>query len=142
MLLFLLNLNFLMRHMKKLKHENNIHIDYLLYVAQIIFMIHIRMGLRNNSHVICEKPLVLNPWNVTRLQKIQNQTQSKVFNILQLREHKSIIDLKSTVDRNPNQLYKIKLTYITSRGNWYYTSWKGMESKSGWCCNKYWSTFF
>ena len=120
------------RHIEKLKHENNIHIDYFTICSpNYLHDSHIRMGLRNNSHVICEKPLVLNPWNVTRLQKIQNQTQSKVFNILQLREHKSIIDLKSTVDRNPNQLYKIKLTYITSRGNWYYTSWKGMESKSG-----------
>jgi UDP-N-acetyl-2-amino-2-deoxyglucuronate dehydrogenase len=82
--------------------------------------------------VICEKPLVLNPWNIESLQRIEKESGKKVYNIFQLRLHPSIIALKKRIDEGPSgKIYDIDLTYITSRGNWYYTSWKGDVSKSG-----------
>ena len=93
---------------------------------------HIRFGLRIGADVICEKPLVLNPWNIEALAKIEHETGNKVFNILQLRLHPSIIALKKRVSEGPkDKIYDLDLTYITSRGKWYYTSWKGDVSKSG-----------
>jgi len=91
---------------------------------------HIRFGLKNNLNVICEKPIVLNPWNLEELINIENKTDRKAYTILQLRLHDAIIKLKEKVGQQ-NKIYDIDLTYITSRGNWYYTSWKGDERKSG-----------
>ncbi|MEI7424252.1 MAG: Gfo/Idh/MocA family oxidoreductase [Prolixibacteraceae bacterium] len=93
---------------------------------------HIRFGLRVGAEVICEKPLVLNPWNIEALAEIEKETGRKVYNIFQLRLHPSIIALKKKVSEGPaEKIYALDLTYITSRGNWYYTSWKGDVSKSG-----------
>ena len=93
---------------------------------------HIRFGLRVGADVICEKPLVLNPWNLEALAEIEKETGRKVYNILQLRLHPSIIALKKKISDGPSdKIYSLDLTYITSRGNWYYTSWKGDVSKSG-----------
>jgi UDP-N-acetyl-2-amino-2-deoxyglucuronate dehydrogenase len=93
---------------------------------------HIRFGLRNGCDVICEKPLVLNPWNIDALQEMEKETGHKVYNILQLRLHKSIIEWKKKIDNAPkDKVFDVDLTYITSRGLWYYTSWKGDVSKSG-----------
>lgn len=93
---------------------------------------HIRFGLKNNADVICEKPLVLNPWNLERLMELEKESGRKAYNILQLRLHESIIDLKRRVDAAPkDKIFDFDLTYITSRGKWYYTSWKGDEGKSG-----------
>ena len=93
---------------------------------------HIRFGLRVGADVICEKPLVLNPWNIEALAAIEKETGKKVFNIFQLRLHPSIIALKKRIADGPkDKIYDLDLTYITSRGKWYYTSWKGDVSKSG-----------
>ena len=97
---------------------------------------HIRFGLRNDADVICEKPLVLNPWNIDALAEVTKETGHQVYNILQLRLHPSIIALKdrfSVLGSRSSVLKKvdIDLTYITSRGHWYYTSWKGDQSRSG-----------
>ena len=96
---------------------------------------HIRFALRNNAHAICEKPLVLNPWNIDQLSVIESESKKSVFNILQLRYHSSIIKLKKKIDdelkKNPSKIYHIELTYLTSRGNWYMISWKGDQNKSG-----------
>ena len=93
---------------------------------------HIRFGLRAGADVICEKPLVLNPWNIDALEYAQKETGHKIYNILQLRLHDAIIALKRKVDEGPkDKIYDVDLTYITSRGNWYYTSWKGDPRKSG-----------
>lgn len=93
---------------------------------------HIRFGLRVGADVICEKPLVLNPWNLEALGEIEKETGRNVYNILQLRLHPSIIALKKKISDGPSdKIYSLDLTYITSRGNWYYTSWKGDISKSG-----------
>jgi UDP-N-acetyl-2-amino-2-deoxyglucuronate dehydrogenase len=93
---------------------------------------HIRFGLRVGADVICEKPLVLNPWNMEALAQIEKETGRKVYNILQLRLHPSIIALKKRISEGPaDKTYNLDLTYITARGKWYYTSWKGDVSKSG-----------
>lgn len=92
----------------------------------------IRYGLRLGTDVICEKPVVLNPWNIDALEKVEQETGHKAYNILQLRLHEKIIALRNKVQCGPkDKVYDIDLTYITSRGNWYYTSWKGDVHKSG-----------
>lgn len=91
---------------------------------------HIRFGLKQGADVICEKPLVLNPWNIDALKSMEEQTGKSVFNILQLRHHKSILELKKKVD-DKDKIFDVDLTYITSRGNWYHNSWKGEIEKSG-----------
>lgn len=93
---------------------------------------HIRFALRSGTDVICEKPLVLNPWNIEPLIQYEKDFGKKVNTILQLRLHPSIIELKKKIDDYENsQIYDVDLTYITSRGNWYLQSWKGDEKKSG-----------
>ena len=92
----------------------------------------IRYGLRLGCDVICEKPVVLNPYNIDALEKVEEETGHKAYNILQLRLHDSIAALKKKVDEGPqDKIYDVDLTYITSRGRWYYTSWKGDVHKSG-----------
>ncbi len=120
------------RHVEKLK-RNGVKLDYVsICTPNYLHDSHIRFGLRQGADVICEKPLVLNPWNLDALQEKEEETGSKVFNILQLRLHKSVIALKNMVENgDKNKIYDIDLAYITSRGHWYYTSWKGNVNKSG-----------
>lgn len=93
---------------------------------------HIRFALRSHAHAICEKPLVLNPWNLDGLGEVEKDTGFKVYNILQLRVHPALLDLKRKIEEGgKDRKYEIDLTYITSRGNWYFISWKGDEAKSG-----------
>ena len=93
---------------------------------------HIRLALRTDADAICEKPIVLNPWNLDALEELENETGKKIYNILQLREHQAIIDLKNKVEtEKKNSKHEIILTYITSRGSWYDYSWKGVKEKSG-----------
>lgn len=93
---------------------------------------HVRFGLRSGGDVICEKPLVLNPWNIDSLLDIESDTGNKVNTILQLRLHESVNELKVKVADSPaNTKFDVDLSYVTSRGKWYFTSWKGDESKSG-----------
>lgn len=92
---------------------------------------HIRFALRSGAHAICEKPLVLNPWNVDALKESEAEYGLKVYNVLQLRLHPSIIKFRNDVLANPNQKHEMDLTYITSRGRWYHYSWKGQIDKSG-----------
>ena len=93
---------------------------------------HTRYALRLGADVICEKPLVLNPWNIDGIQKVEEETGRKVNNILQLRLHPSIVALKKKVEEGPRDVvYDVDLTYITARGKWYYISWKGDARKSG-----------
>ncbi len=120
------------RHIDKLRRKGT-KVDYVSICSpNYLHDSHIRFGLRNNADVICEKPLVLNPWNFDALEEIEKETGKQVYNILQLRLHPSIIALKEKVAKADNkEKYDFDLTYITSRGNWYYTSWKGDVSKSG-----------
>lgn len=121
------------RHISKLQFDKNIHLDYVsICTPNYLHDSHIRFALRQGADAICEKPLVLNPWNIDALQNIENETGNKIWNILQLRVHQSIIDLKDKIDNGPkDKIYEVDLTYLTSRGNWYYTSWKGDKTKSG-----------
>jgi len=92
----------------------------------------IRYGLRLGSDVICEKPVVLNPYNLDNLLELEKTSGHKAYTILQLRLHDSIVALKKKVDEGPkDKVYDVDLTYITSRGKWYYASWKGDIHKSG-----------
>ncbi len=121
------------RHLEKLKREKNIHLDYVsICTPNYLHDAHIRSALRRDAHAICEKPLVLNPWNIDALLDIEKATAKKVYTILQLRLHQSIINLKEKVENgSKDKIYDVDLTYLTSRGHWYYTSWKGDVSKSG-----------
>ena len=121
------------RHIEKLKHEQNITPDYFsICTPNYLHDSHIRMALRRGADAICEKPLVLNPWNLDALKHMEQETGQRVWNILQLRLHQSIIDLKKKVEAAPeDKIFDVDLTYLTSRGNWYYTSWKGDKDKSG-----------
>lgn len=93
---------------------------------------HVRFALRSHADAICEKPLVLNPWNIDGLAELEADTGQRVFTILQLRLHPAIIALREKISSEPKaKVHDVELTYITSRGVWYYTSWKGDESKSG-----------
>ena len=92
----------------------------------------IRYGLRLGTDVICEKPLVLNAYNIDNLMEVEKETGHKAYTILKLRLHDSIVALKKKVDEGPkDKVYDVDLTYITSRGKWYYASWKGDVHKSG-----------
>ncbi|MBL7796303.1 MAG: Gfo/Idh/MocA family oxidoreductase [Saprospiraceae bacterium] len=120
------------RYVSKLK-RNGIPIDYVSICSpNYLHDAHIRFGLRNGADVICEKPLVLNPWNVEGLREIEKDTGKHVYTILQLRLHPALQELKRQVDAAPpGKVFDVNLTYITSRGNWYFASWKGDIEKSG-----------
>lgn len=121
------------RHMDKVRKKGEQAMDYVSICSpNYLHDSHIRMCLRNQAHAICEKPLVLNPWNVDALAEIEKETGKRIFNILQLRHHPSVMALKEKIDASPaDKIYNIDLTYITSRGSWYFYSWKGNTEKSG-----------
>ena len=120
------------RHLSKLK-SNGKKVDYVSICSpNYLHDAHIRLALRNGADAICEKPLVLNPWNIDALANIEKETGGKINNILQLRLHPSIIALKKKVEEGPaEKVYDIDLSYLTSRGKWYHVSWKGDRQKSG-----------
>ena len=119
-------------HIEKLK-RSGLNIDYVSICSpNYLHDSHIRYGLRIGADVICEKPIVLNPWNIDALIELESDYPNKVNTILQLRHHPSILKLKNMVDiGDKNKTYDIDLTYITSRGKWYHASWKGNLDKSG-----------
>ncbi len=121
------------RHLDKLRRIGSNPIDYVSICSpNYLHDAHIRMVLRNQAHAICEKPLVLNPWNAEALAEIEAETGKKIYTILQLRLHPAIIALRDEVLNGPkNKLYNINLEYITARGSWYFRSWKGYPEKSG-----------
>lgn len=120
------------RHIDKLKREGK-RLDYVSVCSpNYLHDAHCRFGLRHGADVICEKPIVLNPWNIDALEDIEKETGQNIYNILQLRLHPSVIELKKKIEAAPkDKIFDIDLTYLTSRGNWYYTSWKGDKEKSG-----------
>jgi UDP-N-acetyl-2-amino-2-deoxyglucuronate dehydrogenase len=120
------------RHIDKLK-RNGTKIDYVSICSpNYLHDSHIRFALRHHAEAICEKPIVLNPWNIDALQEIENETGHKIYTILQLRLHPKIIELRDKILNGPKgKIYDIDMSYITSRGNWYYISWKGDIQKSG-----------
>src|SRR5215469_6261603 len=120
------------RHIEKLK-RSGVPTDYVTVCSpNYLHDAHIRFGLRVGANVICEKPLVLNPWNLDGLAEIERETGRKIFTILQLRLHPAIMSLREKVQKNTSsKKYDVDLRYITSRGHWYHISWKGDPQKSG-----------
>jgi UDP-N-acetyl-2-amino-2-deoxyglucuronate dehydrogenase len=124
------------RHLEKLKRKNGL-IDYMTICSpNHLHDAHIRLALRLGANVICEKPLVLNPWNLDAIEKLEEEFGKKVYTILQLRVHPSLTALKEKITTSLQRLansgkYKVELNYVTSRGPWYKYSWKGDTHKSG-----------
>jgi UDP-N-acetyl-2-amino-2-deoxyglucuronate dehydrogenase len=120
------------RHLDKLKRKGT-SIDYLTVCSpNYLHDSHIRFALRSGADVICEKPLVLKPSNAEALMELEKESGKKINTILQLRLHPNVIKLKEKIDKgDKSKVYDFDLTYITSRGSWYYTSWKGDVQKSG-----------
>jgi UDP-N-acetyl-2-amino-2-deoxyglucuronate dehydrogenase len=122
------------RHLEKLRREiSQEKVDYVAICSpNNLHDAHIRLALRIGAHAICEKPLVLNPWNLDALQELEQETSARVFTVLQLRVHPALLELKQKLSKEKsNHKHEVVLSYITSRGLWYYFSWKGMIEKSG-----------
>lgn len=120
------------RHFDKLKRTGT-KIDYVSICSpNYLHDSHIRFALRHHAEAICEKPIVLNPWNIDALQEIENETGHKIYTVLQLRLHPKILELRDRIMNGPRDIiYDVDMTYVTSRGNWYLISWKGDIQKSG-----------
>ncbi|WP_158967755.1 Gfo/Idh/MocA family protein [Paraglaciecola sp. L3A3] len=120
------------RHIDK-QRRNNASIDLISICSpNYLHDSHIRFALRSGCDAICEKPLVLNPWNIDALKEIEKESGQRINSILQLRLHPTIIQLKEQISKQQlNKKYDVDLTYITSRGHWYGVSWKGDTTKSG-----------
>lgn len=120
------------RHLEKLrKHYPEDKIDYLSICSpNHLHDAHIRLALRLRADAICEKPLVVKPWNLDALEELEEETGRKVYNILQLRVHPALISIKKKFAKTDKK-HDVILTYITSRGPWYRYSWKGDINKSG-----------
>jgi UDP-N-acetyl-2-amino-2-deoxyglucuronate dehydrogenase len=122
------------RHLEKLKRgpEAN-HVNYVSIMSpNYLHDAHCRLALRVGADAICEKPLVINPWNLDQLASIEEETGKKIYSVLQLRLHPELLKLKQSIDQGPvEHQYEVNLTYITSRGPWYQVSWKGSVEKSG-----------
>lgn len=120
------------RHLEKLK-RNGTKIDFISICSpNYLHDAHIRFGLRLGANVICEKPIALNPWNVDALTELKKEYPGEVYNVLQLRLHPSVIELKKKIDEAPaGKVHEVNLQYFTSRGKWYHHSWKGDIEKSG-----------
>ncbi|MEI7735926.1 MAG: Gfo/Idh/MocA family oxidoreductase [Ferruginibacter sp.] len=120
------------RHLEKQKRMGN-KTDFVSVCSpNYLHDAHIRFGLRIGADVICEKPVVLNPWNIDALMEIEKETGRNIYTILQLRLHPAIIALKEKIAAAPpEKIFDINLQYITSRGHWYHASWKGDMEKSG-----------
>ncbi|MBK7134239.1 MAG: Gfo/Idh/MocA family oxidoreductase [Bacteroidales bacterium] len=120
------------RHFDKLKRTGT-KIDYVSICSpNYLHDSHIRFALRHHAEAICEKPIVLNPWNIDALQEIENETGHNIYTVLQLRLHPKLQELKEKIKNGPKgKVYDVDLSYVTSRGNWYSISWKGDIQKSG-----------
>lgn len=122
------------RHAEKLRRLGENHRIHYVSICSPNYLhdAHIRFALRIGAHAICEKPLVLNPWNLDVLEELESESGKQVFTILQLRLHPVLIALREKIaQENVSKKHDVELTYITSRGKWYFFSWKGDEKKSG-----------
>jgi UDP-N-acetyl-2-amino-2-deoxyglucuronate dehydrogenase len=122
------------RHLEKLRRKGDQFRAHYLSICSPnnLHDAHIRLALRIGANAICEKPLVLNPWNLDALQELESESSVRIFNVLQLRVHPSLIELKQKISKEKSpKKHNVVLSYITSRGLWYYFSWKGVDEKSG-----------
>lgn len=120
------------RHLDKLRRHGT-QVDYVTICSpNYLHDSHIRFALRSGADAICEKPVVLNPWNIDALEEIEEETGKRAYTILQLRLHPGVLALRERIQNGPkDKVYEVDLTYLTSRGRWYHHSWKGDVSKSG-----------
>lgn len=123
------------RHIDKLRRQGE-RLDYVSITSpNYLHDAHVRFALRSGAEAICEKPLVINPWNLDGLAALEEETGRKVYTILQLRLHPSVISLRQRVQQaleaDPSRQFQVELDYVTSRGAWYFSSWKGDDRKSG-----------
>lgn len=120
------------RHLDKLRRSGR-DIDYLSICSpNYLHDAHVRFALRSHADAICEKPLVLNPWNIDGLEELEVESGHRVHTILQLRHHPAILNLRDKVASAPaSRVFDVDLSYLTSRGNWYFVSWKGRDDQSG-----------
>jgi UDP-N-acetyl-2-amino-2-deoxyglucuronate dehydrogenase len=121
------------RHLEKLKRGPEADRVHYVTVCSPNYLhdSHCRLGLRIGADVICEKPLVINPWNLDALQSLEQETGKRVFTVLQLRVHAKLLELREKLLADQSKTHEVELTYVTSRGNWYDVSWKGQVEKSG-----------
>ncbi len=122
------------RHLEKLRRgPTDGHVDYLTICSpNHLHDAHIRLALRIGADAICEKPIVINPWNLDALQELEQESGKRVKTILQLRVHPALMELKKSIEHSsPKSKRNVCLTYITSRGPWYQYSWKGSTERSG-----------
>jgi UDP-N-acetyl-2-amino-2-deoxyglucuronate dehydrogenase len=121
------------RHLEKLRRgpeEGRVH-WVTVCSPNYLHDAHIRLALRVHADALCEKPLVINPWNLDALEALEQETGRRVCTVLQLRLHPALIELKKKVDAAPDRMHDVVLTYITSRGPWYHQTWKGRPDQSG-----------
>ncbi len=122
------------RHIEKLRHKGEDSRVHYVSICSPNYLhdAHIRFALRVGANAICEKPVVIKPWNIDALADLEKESDQRVFTVLQLRHHKSIIELREKLKKNPSRdKTDIELTYITPRGPWYHYSWKGRIEQSG-----------
>ena len=121
------------RHLEKLRRgPSDDRVEYVSVCSpNHLHDAHVRLALRVGADALCEKPLVLNPWNLDQLQELESEHQRRVWTVLQLRVHPALVALKAQLDAQPERRHAVRLTYVTSRGTWYRYSWKGDPAKSG-----------
>jgi UDP-N-acetyl-2-amino-2-deoxyglucuronate dehydrogenase len=122
------------RHAERLRRLGEEHRIHYVTVCSPNYLhdAHMRFALRIGADALCEKPLVLNPWNLDALQELEQETGHRIYTVLQLRVHPALLALKEKIAAEPaDRIHDVLLTYVTSRGKWYYFSWKGDVNKSG-----------
>jgi UDP-N-acetyl-2-amino-2-deoxyglucuronate dehydrogenase len=121
------------RHLEKLKRGPAAGRVHWMSICSPNYLhdAHIRLALRVGAQVLCEKPLVINPWNLDQLEAIETETGGRVNTVLQLRVHPALVALRDRLQAASGKRHQVRLTYVTARGAWYHTSWKGVEERSG-----------
>ncbi len=122
------------RHLDKLRRgPAGARVDYVSICSpNYLHDAHIRLALRSGANVLCEKPLVINPWNLDAIADLERESARRVTTVLQLRLHPHLVALRERLaGERPKDLYDVTLTYVTARGSWYDVSWKGSEEHSG-----------
>lgn len=121
------------RHLEKLRRGPEAErVNYVSICSpNYLHDAHIRLALRVGADAICEKPLVINPWNLAPLQELERETGRRIYTVLQLRLHPTLVRLRRDVLEGSKRLDDVRLTYVTARGRWYRQSWKGSEERSG-----------
>lgn len=121
------------RHLEKLRRgPEGDRVHYVTVCSpNYLHDAHMRVALRAGADVICEKPLVINPWNLDALQELEAETGRRAYTVLQLRLHPALMAFKAKLQAEPQRRYQVQLSYLTARGRWYDVSWKGVEERSG-----------